>query len=191
MDVFWVTFWTSWQRVLRTSLVQVLACWERPVLMADELMMTLSYGNMFCVTGFLCGEFTCHRRIFLTKASDAEHDVSLICYWTNGWANNGDVCDWEAIALIMTSLQCIDHDIQWAVTCLVNTNYITFQCAKNKHTIISPFNELNINIPGCTRDFTSLPLRYLCKYVTYVNTVHTLTTSNDCDMYLHFTAVYI
>ena len=35
-------------------------------------MMTSSNGNIFCVNGPLCGEFTGHRWIPLTKASDAE-----------------------------------------------------------------------------------------------------------------------
>ena len=35
-------------------------------------MMTLSNGNIFRVTGPLCGEFAGHRGIALTKASDAE-----------------------------------------------------------------------------------------------------------------------
>ena len=35
-------------------------------------MMTSSNGNIFRVTGSLCGEFTGHRWIPLTKASDAE-----------------------------------------------------------------------------------------------------------------------
>ena len=34
--------------------------------------MTSSNGNIFCVTGPLCGEFTGHQRIPLTKTSDAE-----------------------------------------------------------------------------------------------------------------------
>ena len=52
-------------------------------------MMTSSKGNIFRVTGPLCGEFTGHRRIPLTKASDAE----LWCFlwsapWIDGWVNN-------------------------------------------------------------------------------------------------------
>ena len=35
-------------------------------------IMTLSNGNLFCVTGHLCGEFTAHRWIPCTKVSDAE-----------------------------------------------------------------------------------------------------------------------
>ena len=36
------------------------------------IMMMSSNGNIFCITGPLCGEFTGHRWIHLTKASDAE-----------------------------------------------------------------------------------------------------------------------
>ena len=35
-------------------------------------LMTSSNGTIFCVTGYLCGEFTGHRWIPLTRASDAE-----------------------------------------------------------------------------------------------------------------------
>ena len=35
-------------------------------------MMTSSNGNIFRVTGPLCGEFACHRWMPLTKASDAK-----------------------------------------------------------------------------------------------------------------------
>ena len=38
----------------------------------DPSMMTSSNGNIFRVTGHLCGEFTGHRWIPCTKASDAE-----------------------------------------------------------------------------------------------------------------------
>ena len=36
------------------------------------IMMTSSNGNIFRVTGHLCGEFTAHRCIHCTTASDAE-----------------------------------------------------------------------------------------------------------------------
>ena len=38
----------------------------------SRFMMTSSNGNIFRVNGPLCGEFTGHRWIPLTKASDAE-----------------------------------------------------------------------------------------------------------------------
>ena len=58
------------------------------------IMMTSSNGNIFRVTGPLCGEFTGHRWIPLTKASDAE----LWCFlwsasWINGWVNNREAGD--------------------------------------------------------------------------------------------------
>ena len=55
-------------------------------------MMTSSNGNIFRVTGPLCGEFTGHRWIPLTKANDAE----LWCFlWSaiNDWVNNREAGD--------------------------------------------------------------------------------------------------
>ena len=56
--------------------------------------MTSSNGNIFRVTGPLCGEFTGHRWIHRTKASDAE----LWCFlwstpWIKGWVNNREAGD--------------------------------------------------------------------------------------------------
>ena len=56
--------------------------------------MTSSNGDVFRVTGPLCGEFTGHRWIPSTKASDAE----LWCFlwfapWINGWVNNREAGD--------------------------------------------------------------------------------------------------
>ena len=57
-------------------------------------MMTSSDGNMFRVTGPLCGEFTGDGWIPLTKASDADILMfSLICPWINGWVNNREAGD--------------------------------------------------------------------------------------------------
>ena len=56
--------------------------------------MTSSNGNIFRVTGHLCGEFTGPRWIPRTKASDVE----LRCFlwsapWINGWVNNREAGD--------------------------------------------------------------------------------------------------
>ena len=67
--------------------------------------MTSSNGNIFRVTGILSGESTGHRRIPLTKASDAE-------FWYFLWSAPDKIVKqtietpeiWHAIALIMTSL---------------------------------------------------------------------------------------
>ena len=64
------------------------------IMRSQYRMMTSSNGNMFRVTGHLCGEFTGHRWIPLTKASDAELLMfSLICAWIHGWVNNRDAGD--------------------------------------------------------------------------------------------------
>ena len=53
-----------------------------------DITMTSSNGNIFHVTGSLCGEFTDHqgqwRRALL---------FSSICAWTNNWINNRGVGD--------------------------------------------------------------------------------------------------
>ena len=66
------------------------ACTDMPM----NVMMTSSNGNIFRVTDPLCGEFTGHRWIPRTKASDAE----LWCFlwsasWINGWVNNHEAGD--------------------------------------------------------------------------------------------------
>ena len=57
-------------------------------------MMTSSNGNIFRVIGFLWGEFTGHRWIFLTKASGAVFwSFPLLCAWINGWVNDREAGD--------------------------------------------------------------------------------------------------
>ena len=57
-------------------------------------MMTSSNGNIFRVTGHLCGEFTGPRWIPHTKASDAKALMfTLICARMNGWVNNRETGD--------------------------------------------------------------------------------------------------
>ena len=55
-------------------------------------MVTSSNENIFRGAGSVCGEFTGHRWIPLTKASNAEL-CFFICVWTNDWLNNRDAGD--------------------------------------------------------------------------------------------------
>ena len=57
------------------------------------IMMTSSNGNVFRVTGPLCGEFTGHRWIPIIKASDAELWCFFICARRNSWINNREAGD--------------------------------------------------------------------------------------------------
>ena len=57
------------------------------------IMMTSSNGNIFRVTGPLCGEFNGHRWI---PPQDHWHGAlrfSLICVWINSWINNREAGD--------------------------------------------------------------------------------------------------
>ena len=60
---------------------------------ANKSTVTSSNGNIFRVTGHLCGEFTGHRWIPRTKAGDAELWSFLWSAWMNGWVNNGEAGD--------------------------------------------------------------------------------------------------
>ena len=61
------------------------------IVQESKSMMTSSNGNIFRVTCHLCGEFTGHRWIPRTKASDAE----LWCFlWSaSDWVNNREAGD--------------------------------------------------------------------------------------------------
>ena len=78
-------------------------------------MMTSSNGNIFRVTGPLCGEFTGHRWIPRTKARTRSFDVffdlrlNLRVKWTIGRLVIGD-----AIVPIMTSLWCAKYSRNFA-----------------------------------------------------------------------------
>ena len=54
----------------------------------SQNMMTSSNGDIFRVTGPLCGEFTCPRGQWRGALM-----FSLICVWINGWINNGEAGD--------------------------------------------------------------------------------------------------
>ena len=56
-------------------------------------MMTSSNGNIFRVTGPLCGEFTGPGEFPTQRLVTWSFHVSLICVWINGWVNNRDAGD--------------------------------------------------------------------------------------------------
>ena len=63
------------------------------VIISWMYMMTSWNGNIFHVTGHLCGEFTGPRWIPCTKASDAELWCFLSSASENGWENNREAGD--------------------------------------------------------------------------------------------------
>ena len=80
----------------RSSLgsIDVLAPFLCQAITSTNVMMTSSNGNIFRVTGHLCGEFTGPRWIPRTKASDTELWCFLWNYvWINGWVNNREAGD--------------------------------------------------------------------------------------------------
>ena len=78
----------KWKYLLKEN---TLVC-RRPLF---QVMMTSSNGNIFRVTGLLCGEFTCHRWIPRTKASDAE----LWCFLWSMYATQIRCATWFSIVV--------------------------------------------------------------------------------------------
>ena len=78
---------------------------------SQKVMMTSSNGNIFRVTGPLCGEIAGHRWIHRTEASHAK----LRCFlwsapWINGWVNTHEAGDlrhhralYDVIVMIITA----------------------------------------------------------------------------------------
>ena len=117
--------------------------------------MTSLSGNIFRVTGPLCGEFTGHRWIPLTKASD----VGLWCFlwsapWINDWVNNREAGDlrhhrahYDVIVMTMLFIQwriistvglfCIfSYDLR------VNFTYVSYKTL----TIIIMWSEIRVEL---------------------------------------------
>ena len=103
---------TSARRHFVSTIVRVSMC-------MCIIMMTSSIGNLFPLTGPLCGEFTGDRWIPFKKASGVELRCFLRSAWINGWVNNrqaGDLrrhrAQYDVIVMIsshtlLQSLQCI------------------------------------------------------------------------------------
>ena len=88
-------------------------------------MMMSSNGNIFCVTGHLCGEFTGTRWIPGTKASDAELWCFLwCCVWINDWVNNREAGDLRRY----------------------RTHYVVIVMSRTWYTAYKNLNEM----PGCS-----------------------------------------
>ena len=66
--LMWSSIWLIFCLSYSNYLCNILQYWTR----YNSTMMTSSNGNIFRVTGHLCGEFTDQRWIPHTKASDAE-----------------------------------------------------------------------------------------------------------------------
>ena len=83
----YLTWPTPWSLTTWLSLWQQ-EPWDWPS-SPGIFMMTSSYGNIFRVTGPLCGEFTGHRWIPPTNASDAE----LYCFINKPLRKNREAGD--------------------------------------------------------------------------------------------------
>ena len=131
------------------------------IMIAPMYMMTSSNGNIFRITGHLCGEFTGHRWISRTKASDAElwrflwsapeytvkqtivrlHDLRrhrahydvIIMNWIYTIYMFGDNC--QALLLLWITLPSWNL---WMITSTCSWDEIAYPCLKNKGAFVYP-----------------------------------------------------
>ena len=83
------------------------------------VMMTSSNGNIFRLTGPLCGEFTGPRWIPRTKGQwRGALMPSLICAWTHAWVNNREAGDLRRYrAHFDVTVMCLANSwLNWART---------------------------------------------------------------------------
>ena len=93
-----------------------LPSWQLSLFSVSTLMMTLSNGNIFRVTGPLCGEFTGNKGRWRGALM-----FLLICIWINVWANNRDAGDlrhhhahYDVTVMLSSNLgncEIIDHQV--------------------------------------------------------------------------------
>ena len=121
--------------------------------------MTSSNGNLFRFTGPLLGEAVGRWWIPLTKARDAELCFSLMCTWTNDWANSrngGDLRCHSAhrdVILMRTSLS-LSHE---------KIDQKEWFCLCGRKRSISPTEKIN-----CLKSFNIKKLKKIIKTVFYV-----------------------
>ena len=91
-----VSRWRYSKWLMRSRKTSILWTQIQEIMILEKFknMMTSSNGNIFRVTGPLCGEFTGHRWIPHTKAQwRGALKFSLICIWINTWGNNAEADD--------------------------------------------------------------------------------------------------
>ena len=97
-------------------------------------IMTSSNGNIFRVTGHLCGEFTGPRQWHGALM------FALICVWINGWVNNREAGDmrrhrarYDVIVMGGCTCICISEQrhhltMWWLGACLTSSLYLSQCC---------------------------------------------------------------
>ena len=96
--------------------------------LAKKCMMTSSNGNIFCVTGPLCGEFTVSGEFPAQRPVSGALVFSLICARMNGWVNNREAGDlrryrahYDVIVMVVLDLVQLNNQCftTWATAVLM------------------------------------------------------------------------
>ena len=164
--------------------------------------MTSANGNIFGVTGHLCGEFTGPRWIPLTKASDARALMfSLICAWINGWVNNREAgnlrrCHAHYDVIVMCVRHCItvfNMVLYWAIDCLSRGCQLArgfcihhIFCFKVKNILICIHVNFSVDFNACRGGKNRMLLTQYFVSVRTHKIYHQISSSNKKTMFHRF-----
>ena len=118
--------------------------WDQDICDHSLVMMTSSNGNIFRVTGHLCGEFTGPRWIPRTKASDADLDVIFDLrpskQWLGWWFETLSSPLWRHCNVCTKQqLRIIGLDRRWFCRESIATERRTFSTGRRHHKLDSQF----------------------------------------------------
>ena len=136
--------------------------------------MTPSNGNIFRVTGPLCGDFTGHWWIPLTKASDAE-PWCLFWYvpWINGCVNDREAGDLRPHRAHSDVIVMICYSLPWSERISTTLPILIFMNISPCVSELHPLNHTKIDIstfngPNSCRIIFRLPFR-----ARFISLIHT------------------
>ena len=115
-----------------------------------KFMMTSSNGNIFRVTGPLCGEFTGPGE-FPTQRPVTRSFYVLICVWINGWVNNREAGDLRPHRG--------HYDVDVMCTC-ISTKTTDLACIYSQPSVIHILLQFQFSSFLHYRDFVSILNRH-------------------------------
>ena len=136
--------------------------------LSTHYMMTSSNGNIFRVTGPLCGEFTGPGEFPTQRPVTRSFDVFLICVWINDWINNrepGDLRRYRAHSdvIVMTEYDEIKQLLMI-----------------KKYTCHACWQSTELSMPRKLITISIIPKEFFLDWFNAGNIVNNYTGNNDC-----------
>ena len=148
LDLSELTYYWAWrsEELVRSQCPMTTCCEHAKGLTFESSqhepdMMTSSNGNIFRITGPLCGEFTGPGEFPTQRPVTRSFHFSLICVWINGWVNNREAGDLRRhrghydVSVIEKSDYTVVRDTplgNWRIFICSNLHFSFLQISQNK-----------------------------------------------------------